>query len=377
MSTSKQLSVSELIKNNSKERICRIRQKVTHDFFSSNHKILIRKLREYLEYLKGWLPHYDFELWDKVENQFNFIWPQLSKLLYLAIEYDLYEEIRDLFFEIRNLLQWTGRIEERIYFSAWLQRKASEKGDIGAMYVAMSSLAWSYTSSGCRQNLDKASELWKDLALCLANIDSSSNFKKNLKNSLGENLYSELMMDIHENGVRIAIRLRQIDDAEYYIKKGRERISSLFREELILRRLEVRFMVAFQYHEGITYYLKHNYTQAEKIFEDILSRARLIGWDRVIKGARSWLATLAIELKKYDKCNEILSGITEDYPVLPNKRDGFCLLLKAQLSDIQGQKDEKLASEERAFRVFERISENSSGEPISCNINSFTLLSCY
>lgn len=377
-SQSSQSSEITSIGKHAQERLFRIQKFIEADSVNPNSRNLARRLREYIEYLKGWFPHYDFDLWDKVENQFNFIWPQLSKSIYLGIEYNLYEEVRDVFFEIRNLLQWTGRVKERIYFSAWLRKEAFKRNEIGTIYIAISSLAWSYTSSGCHQNLEKANALWQNLKLFLSNIGRSGKLhylEGELIKSLGQDLYAESMMDMHENGVRIAIRRRQIDDAIYYIEQGRNKIISLFTEDFISCRLKERFMIAFQYHEGITYYLRHDYVNAKVFFDRILCRASLIGWDRVTKGARSWLATLAMELNEYDRCEEILTDIIENYSDFSNKRDIFCLLIKAQLSGRKGQQDEKIQSEKRAIGVFQNIFQNSNEENIICNLDAFALLS--
>lgn len=65
----------------------RANQIVKSTVSNSEFKQTAHQLREYLEYLKKWSPHYDFRLWDKVESQFEYAWPQLSNLIYLGIEY--------------------------------------------------------------------------------------------------------------------------------------------------------------------------------------------------------------------------------------------------------------------------------------------------
>lgn len=355
------------------DRVCRIKEDV---LLNSNREDLVRQLKEHLEYLKDWSPHYDFELWSKIESQFECIWPQLRKLLFLGIEYELYEEVRDIFFEIRNLLQWTGLVKERIYFSAWLRREAIKKDDKGTVYLSISSLAWSFTSSGCYQNLDEASLLWKELDSFINTVDDSchtDSLRNHIIVSLGKDLYSELMMDAYENGVRIAIRNQCIDDAKHHIERGKKKVKSLFLEGLISRRLEERFMIAFQYHEGITFFLQKEYSEAEFLFGKILERASLIGWNRVVSGAQSWLATLAIELKKYDRCEDILADLIQDNLGFPHKRDGICQLIKAQLFDKIGHKDKKAAAEAKAARVFREISGSTNDRVNSCNLSSFVL----
>ncbi|MBE7386257.1 MAG: hypothetical protein F6J95_033315 [Leptolyngbya sp. SIO1E4] len=355
------------------DRTEKIRKEIVTDLSLSN---LADGLEKHLDYLRDWSPHYDFEFWDKIESQFEYMWPNLSKLLYLGVEYGLYEGVRDIFFEIRNLLQWTGLVKERIYFSAWLKRESINKQDEGTTYISVSSLAWSFTSSGFHQDLGQANALLKDLDSFIDAVENSSSrnsLKSNIIDSLGKDLYSELMMDAHENGVRISIRNQDLKNAKYYIERGRNKINSLFSEDLILPRLEERFMLAFRYHEGIVFFLQEEYAEAEAIFSEILQRASLIGWDRVTSGAHSWLATLAIELGKYDKCEDILSGLIRDNLISPHKRDGICQLIKAQLLDKIGHKGEKAVAEERAAKVFREISGEENNPASRCNLTSFVL----
>lgn len=347
-----------------------------------NHTIKIEEvkasLRDHIEFLQGWLPHYDFGFWDKIEIQFDRVWPSLSNSIYLGVEYSLYEEVRDVFFEIRNLLQWTGKIEDRIYLSAWLKRESEERNDKGTTYLAISSLVWSYTSSGCYQDLQQASILWQSLKNSLMYIDKISEIEKRENQfikTLGKDIYSELMMDIHENGVRIAIRNRNLDEANKNISKGIKMIDYLYSEELISQRLKERFETSFQYHKGIIYFLNQNFSEAQYIFNNILFRANSIGWDRVVKGAQSWLATIAMELKNYAECEALLADLAIEFPNVPSKRDGICHLIKAQLSGRKGQNDEKIASEERAIKVFERFSAPFSHNNANFSIDSFALLS--
>lgn len=342
--------------------------------YSERHE-LGSKLQKYFICLQEWSCRYDFQLWDKVENHFNSLWPELNQALHLGIEYGLYEEVKNLFFEMRNLLQWTGRIKDRIYFAAWLKREAEQRQDAGTRYLAISSLVWSYTSSGCYQSLDKAYDLWKELASYLIATDKPVCFNtlsNSLIDSLGSSLYVELIVDAYENGVRIAIRRREFDNAFLRIHQGEEKIKMLFEQNFIPPRLQERFRLAFQYHKGIICYLMHEHDEAEKLFQRILDCANLIGWNRVIKGAKSWMATLAMERKQYDKCEEILTHLVEDNPNMSDKRDGFCHLIKAQLFARKGQKEEKIACEKKATKVFEKCNNNDA----SCNVYSFILLSC-
>ncbi|MBE9039373.1 hypothetical protein IQ235_01000 [Oscillatoriales cyanobacterium LEGE 11467] len=318
--------------------------------------ILQRRLSE----LQQMHTRHDYERWDIAKHYLCSIWSNLDLELQLGIQCGLYEEVKNLFFELRNILQWTGRIQERIYFAAWLKREAEPRNDIGIMYLAISSLVWSYTSSGCYQDLDKAYDQWKELAKSLIATDISLGFDihgNNLKESLGASLYAELIMDTCENGLRVAIRRRELDKAWLKIHQGEQIIDLLFEREFISPRLQTRFKLTFQYHQGIICYLFDKYEESEHHFENVIKEANLIGWERVIKGAKSWLATLAMERAQYDRCEQILTDIiltdrVTSFSSILEKRYGCCYLIKANLCGIQGKKYERIACEQEARRLF-------------------------
>jgi hypothetical protein len=351
------------------------RSLLTIAYFNSEREAIKNTLQEQYNCLQAWSAHYDYDLWDKVEEHFNSLWLKLYNQMLLGIEYGLYEEIRNLFSELRNFLQSTSKIKERIYFAAWLKRESERRQDPGTRYLGISSLVWSYTSSGCYQNLKKAYALWKKLDFYMLSKDVPIGFDvsgNNIKDSLGCSLYTELFMEVQESGVRLATRHQEFEQALVRLEKGKHKIEELFNQELISLRLKERFMLAFNYHEGINLYLKQEYDQAEKIFDSIFNRANHIGWKRVAKGAQSWLATLAMASDQYDKCSDILEKlIVKENLNRPDKRDGICQLIKAELSSKKGQKKQAQELQENAVKIFKECSKDD----LSCNFISFKLLS--
>jgi hypothetical protein len=341
--------------------------------FNEQEKEDIKKrLQEHLSSLKEWNPHYDFHLWDKVELYFNSIWRGLHRDVHLAMEYDLYMEVRDLFFEMRHLLQWTGRIGERIYIATWLRRAAERYGDFGTKYIALSSLAWSYTSSSCYKNIEKARSLWEELSSNLVETNRPLGFDafgNDIRVSLELPMYAELLMDAHENGVRIGIRHGDLEQAEKMILKGERLVEELFVNLIIKSRLRSRFLATFKYHRGIIHYLNDDYPQSEKYFQSVIEQAELIQWDRVLKGAKSWLATLAVKCKQYDESERILADIFSSSSSV-DKRDAFCHLIKEQLCHKQGNPSQGEVYRIEAHKVFAYYTDNRE----NYDLDTYTLM---
>ena len=334
-------------------------------------------------HLRTWKPRYDFELWHQTENSFEHIWPELNKALNLAIEYELYDLVKSFFFDIRHLLQTTGHIKERIYLATWVKNQAEKRKDLVAMNLAISSLIWSHTSAGKHRDLDKAASLWKSLKPFREQTGDPSyynDYRQKLLKQTDPSLYIELLMDIYESGVRLAVRRMKFKKASKYITQGRDEISVLAQEGYMPKRLKERFDLAFTYHEGVASYLKGDKDEACQAFNNVIHDGELISWTRAVRGAKSWQATLAMERKDYDLCEAILREITEEHPALLRKRDGMCHLIKAQLQKERGQRQEKIQSEQIACFAFRRFTSDDDNQSYWNNCNMlyklFSLAPC-
>lgn len=325
-------------------------------------RLLNKQLFVDQSHLRSWETHYDFQLWHQTESYFEKTWPELKKSIYMAIEYDLYDKVKSLFLDIRHLLQTTGRIKERIYLANWLRNQAKRRQDTIGFYISISSLIWSYTSAGGCQNLPKATSLWQAFGSILDDLGSpyTQNTSRRTLLKEGSNLYTELLMDIYEGGVRLAVRRQKFEEAETYITKGKAEISALSGEGFLTDRLKERFDIAFSYHEGVALYLKGDYPGAQESFSAIVERTELIAWTRAARGAKSWLATLAMEDKDYETCEKILVEITATHPHMLKKRDGICHLIRAQLLHECGKRKEKEQSEKLACFAFRNFRDDNN-----------------
>ena len=353
------------------------------DSYEDKISFLESKLFTSQQSIEAWKPRFDFDLWDKVKDNFEQLWPELSGFLYLAIEYELYEPVRSIFFDIRHLLQITGHLKERIYVASWLLREAEVREDEGVEQLAVSSLIWSYTSSGQHQDLKKAASLWDSLASFIEKLGDPSRcnqYRSHLLERLGKALYLELIMDMYEGGVRLAVRREAFEEVEHCTSSAREEIAVLAKKKILTRRLRERFYLCFCYHEGVMAYLKKDYAKSNDIFKDVIYRAEMIGWTRAIKGAKSWLVTLALKNEDYATCDSILKEITEKQVTPSDKRDGICHLLKAQRLIHDSSRSRESLPESEIAKALERfttpvVEQGNSTIRQLCDILSVTVFS--
>lgn len=369
---------------NSKKSQERINEKITSikkslclsKSYKSDLAVVQTNISNHRRNIQGWSPRFDFDLLDKTKFNFEQLWPEIFDSICLAIEYGMYKQVKDIFLDVRHLLQWTGRLEERIYIATWLIDEAERKNDVDVMYLAISSLVWSYTSSGAHQDLDKSEELWKRILPFLSaigNPDEHNSYRSELLAKLGKLQYTELIMDIYEGGVRLAVRREKFGEAKDYTKKARDEISVLSQSMGLSKRLKERFELCFRYHEGVSYYLRKKYKNSKLVFEEVVEIAEIIGWTRAIRGAKSWLGTLAMENSNYEACESILHEIFDDKLVQPDKREGICQLLKAQIlrdrsicatDDLGQEVSHALEKANHALERFSRLRDRNESASI-------------
>ena len=338
---------------------------------SLNHSLiqppeLIDSLQNYLELIRSWQPRYDLSRWNQTVFFLDSIYSNLYKQILLAIEYQLYGIVKDLFVELRNFLQWTGRVQERVFIASWLRREAENRGDIGGKLLALSSLTWSYTTSGAYRDIDKAYNCWRNVSSCFFKdncFDNSSLSQLNPLYSLDSTLFNELVVETIENRIRIAIRwqdnhISERDEAHKLIDFGKDMLMRL--EEPISNQLIKRYEIAFRYHEGIISYLEGKTNKADEVFNSIVADSELIGWERVVKAAKSWRATLALKDKKYEKCSLILDEIRrERRSGCVDQRDIICFLIQSYLYEKKGLISKKLEQDEELCKSFESYGRHS------------------
>lgn len=336
-----------------------------------------RSLQNYYQALRSWKLHHDYDLWEQAEAYLEQIWQNLRNILRLAMECGLYEEVKAVFLEARHLLQTSGFVKDRIRLAAWLRAEATRREDWPIQHLMTSSLVWSYTSCGCHQDLDKASALWTELLPFLSAVGTPSdrnNYRDYLRDRQDVYPYSELLIDLYEAGTRIAVRCARFEEARDYAERGKAEVLVVSDSGLLSDRLKERFDIAFCYHEGVIHYLLGQYAIAESVFRETVERGSLIAWTRLVRGAKSWLATIAIELEKYPLCEEILKEITDTQSSTADKRDAICHLIEARLSGRLGESSAKADSEKKAETVLRNFfKERDVEEDYRYNLSAFRL----
>ncbi len=334
------------------------------DIFSDDCQSVQDRLNRYYESLKSWNLYHDYDLWKQAELYLGQIWHSLRNTLRLAMAYGLYEEVKAVFLEIRHLLLTAGFVRDRICLATWLRAEAERREDWVTQYLMISILAWTYTTCGCYQNLKKANALWNELTPFLLKVGEPSDcnkYRTYLRDHQDRYPYSELLIDIYETGVRLAVRCARFEDARNYSMGGKAEVAVLAQSGFLPTRLEERFDLAFCYHEGVAYYLMGRYKRAQAVFEKTTERGSFLAWMRLVKGAKSWLATIAMELEQYHRCESILQELVDSHT--PDKRDAICLLIGAQLQGKLGADVEKAEREKKAELVLKSFTKEERIQP--------------
>ena len=362
-------------------------QKIETERVTVKEVFITRKLKERLDHtrasLQSWNARYDYALWARVEEHFNEIWTELESLLYLCIEYDLYDELRKIFIELRNFLHITGRSKERLYFASWLFKESRRRNDQETELFALSTIVWSHTCTGYYQDIEKAAQLWEFLMSRMLNHDveiqpSGKKINTIVQDSTDGPISPELFLEAYESGVRIYIRQEKLDLAWLQTSKFDELINDLSRKNLISSRLKIRCQAAKSYHRGIIYYLRKDFDAARETFQSVYKKATAIRWERVQRGSQSWLATVAKEQHEFQECNDILSkagvfdAIHEHNASKDNiqkkPRDAVFHLIKADLAEKNGHMIIKRRHQKEANRIFVEYSSCNQSKTASLKL---------
>ncbi|NER28183.1 MAG: hypothetical protein F6J89_11255 [Symploca sp. SIO1C4] len=260
-----------------------------------------------MEYIEVWKLKHDFDLPNIIQQRFKMNLDVFSDFIDQGIKQINYEEVKQVFKNIRHIAHLSGDNEFVIKVSCWLREYSRQSSDINTYLMAESTLAWSHTSYKDRQAVNQAKYLteraWNllsDLNVCMT-IDA------------------DVIAILSELKLRIPIRLHMLhaqhfSDEEFELiqHQSQKMVDRLIQDRTLEPRLRERFKIALQYQHGIYYFWTQKYEKAIQKFTDITEQTNLIGWKRVEQGAYSWLGTLSEQTGNIDACLKYLSKIDNE-----------------------------------------------------------------
>lgn len=278
-------------------------------------------LENTLALLKSWNMKHDFYYLDHVKDKFkqskSIIIPSIKR----GMAENFYENIKAIFTEIRHIAHLCEEFEFVTEMSEWLIKTFSSTEDIYTQIKAKTTLAWTFTSNGQRQNLCRAQVLTQELWRVITDDDF-------IESMPCEDI--DVIAILCELRLRLPIRLyekemRSLTDDKFnnLFQDSRRIIKKIKKLESLELRLKLRFEIPLLYQKGIYLYRKERYEDSRKEFKRVACCANLIGWGRVEQAAYSWLATASEKIGEKDLCLTYLGKI--DGKHLPKISKRLCI----------------------------------------------------
>ena len=285
------------------------RRSIEQRSLNSNSKdhVKSREYTEVMEYTKLWKFKHDFDLPNIVQQRFKTNLPIFSNFLYQGMNENNYQEVKEVFKNIRHIAHLCGAKDLVLDVSLWLGEQSTNCGDMSTCILAESSLAWSYASRTKEKELTLARDIMEEA------WESLEDIKFFMQTD------ADVIAILSELKLRIPIRLYLLK--KQHLSEGKfgelwhqssHMLDKLLQDRALEPRLKERFKIALQYQHGIYCYLTQQYEKAIEKFTYIAKRTNLIGWTRVEQGAYSWLVTLTEKIGNRDACLEYLEKIDEE-----------------------------------------------------------------
>ena len=242
--------------------------------------------------------------------------------------------------------------------SKWLIGQSVEHCDWNTFFMASSSLTWFHTLSRRHSN-NYLSSLRQARAL--------QNLAWNRLNDVDslKDIDIDVIAILSELNLRVPLRLYRVSEDEFSLAD----FDKLFTEsegmllqgfefnQSLDRRMKERFLMALHYQKALYYYLLGRYSYSERLFQGILQKAGLMGWDRLIAATNSWLAKIACCQGDNRSCLSILDEMSGDAGPSEQdtltKRDAISYLIRAEVF-------EHLSQDYEARRLREIVARNYS-----------------
>lgn len=248
-----------------------------------------RWVKWYLDFARSYAGE-DWEKWihyNKIEQEEG----NLRAVLYWCKDQDHYAQVRDLWLLLNHYANLYAYWDDRLDWLQWLVEQTERRGEWSSLVKVIIRKTWLLIRECSDRSLKEADEMLRrawvlrdcaDLDLCV-------------------------QADLAENIARLRIRQKNYPDARKWLDIEQNLVIEANLEE----QKHIRHYIPVLYHRAVILYREGNYSEAKKLFEEVMHSAEKIHWHRVINSAQNWLADIAIEQSDRDRAQQLLiKGLT-------------------------------------------------------------------
>ncbi len=270
--------------------------------------------------LKEW--HVSYEYLD-VE------WENLQAVLEWCISEGRYSDVKTLWSNIKDYVHIRGYWDERLEWSSWLIDAAKRSDDWVVALEAMCDRGWTLVRMRQEHQLQEAQLLLQEAW------------------DLRQYQTINFQLELAANMVILHVHLSQLQQAQEWLTLKQQLLLQANLDESAYQEQQVQNL----YYQGQIFYREGNYQQAETTFQEALSQAQQIKWQKATAAINNWLADIALingnlaEARRLLEFSLPMAQINKDKRIIAFHKATFAKLEKTCGNDLQAHRLAKEAAE--------------------------------
>ncbi|MBE7385204.1 MAG: ATP-binding protein [Leptolyngbya sp. SIO1E4] len=267
----------------------------------------------------------------------------LLAVLYWCAQEDRYAEIRSLWSYLNHYTSLCGHWEERLFWLNYLITASKERGEVTAAIDALSEKSYTLILMGKLKEAETLlSEAWQQFPQLSEDFEDKT-----------------LLAQLAQHWSVLHVQQESYQEAEAWLNRAEclltkttfgERERARREIAILCLRAEIRFLDA-------------DYSVAQGLCEQVVSKARQIGWSRKANDAEYWLAEIAIAQHDLLEAESLLKrGLEEASLNHYQSRIALYQAAFARLEDVRGKTQQAYDWANKAKDGFERLGMRRQAE---------------
>lgn len=248
-------------------------------------------------------------------------WDNLQAVIEWCMASDRYDEMRQLWQQVNSYTHTQGYRQNRLNvwntrldWADWLIQAAEQRQDWFTALEVMLDQGWTLTLLAQPRHLEQAHTLYQKAW--------------ELRHHQSLNFQAELAINI----AVLRIQERQLPEATQWLQQAQQLLNHA-ETEIAMPRSQIQIW----YYQGEVAYKTAHYNQARSLFQQVLTQAEQLNWQRAIFLAKDWLADIAIHQQQFSTAQQLLE---EGLQVATANQDAcrvaFCERSLARLEKARG-----------------------------------------
>ncbi|MGD1909737.1 MAG: NB-ARC domain-containing protein [Rivularia sp. (in: cyanobacteria)] len=214
----------------------------------------------------------DWKEWHLSYEYLEAEWENLQAVLEWCIVNGRYFDVKTLWKRIKGYIHIRGYWDERLEWSAWLIEAAKQSGDLVTASAAMCDRAVTLVRMRQVSQLQEAQVLLQEAW------------------ELRQHQTVSFQLDLAANMVILHVHLGQLQQAKEWLTVKQQLLEQAKLSESKYQEQQVQIL----YYQGQVFHREGDYQQAQKTFEQALSKAQQIEWQKATAAISNWLADIAL-----------------------------------------------------------------------------------